>query len=191
MKKAKIQKRKVRNPLSRGIVWLMRILAELSGGDLTPSAAPWARALHIRLPLATGSATQQIRTGSNRTVLRQPALAPSKQRLEGKGRALCVPHSASTLSKDDGKELHSRVWWMALMGTHCLQPCSWPGSQALTSAAAVFMHPPELHWKKRRLQKTGCPLLYFALREKKKKDEVLSLCKYNTSKFFSSIAQVK
>lgn len=84
------------------------------------------------------------------------------------------------------------IRWRALMGTHCLQPCSCPGSQVLTSAAAVFLHPPELHWKKKNTAKNRLPCTLFCSQgEKKKKDAILSLCKYNTSNFFSSIAQVK
>lgn len=191
--KSKHEKGKVRNPLSRGIMWLMWILAELSGDDLTPSAAPWAWALHIRLPPAMGSATQQIRTGSNRTVFRQPALAPSRQRLEGKGRALCVPHSASPLSKGDGRELHSSQ--MEGSDGHSLPPAmlmSWqPGAHICCSC--VPASPRATLEKKKNTAKNRLPCTLFCSQggKKKKKDAILSLCKYNTSNFFSSIAQVK
>lgn len=167
--KSKHEKGKVRNPLSRGIMWLMWILAELSGDDLTPSAAPWAWALHIRLPPATGSATQQIRTGSNRTVFRQPALAPSRQRLEGKGRALCVPHPASPLSKGDGRELHSSQ--MEGSDGHSLPPAmlmSWqPGAHICCSCVPAS---PRATLEKKHCKKQAA--LYSILlsgRKKKKK----------------------
>jgi len=65
-------------------MWSIRVLAELSGDDLTPSASPCPCA--PRLPVVTGSAVQQRRAGRNRTARSADGHGSHSQQAQAEGR---------------------------------------------------------------------------------------------------------
>lgn len=134
-------------------MWLIWILVKLSGGDLTPSATPSARALHIQtVPGPRGTAVRTRVTG---------LLAP---RAEAAGkRQDCFP--MEHLLRGEmmaGRPAQQRHAWPGLVASSCRVHGLAPGHSHPT--AVYPLHPWELCWK----TLTG---IYFTLlpgREKRK-----------------------